>query len=743
MVKQTKVVVRKSDGTELEGHLVRSFNQMASRFEIIDAQGHQQTFAMDDIECILFFHPEGASHLSLRRLPNDVIEHVFLKSGATYTVISNAQQEEVNGFFGFPDPAEHPDIQRIFFVQANVLGRKLASSFGELLEESGVVDHQTIEGVVKQQCALKQQRVGDILVEKGVSKREDLEKAVVSFGGIKKRLHVGEMFLKAGLITQEQLDMALEEQKRSKNKKIGDILVEKGIIDEEMMLTCLAKQLRIHFVDLSTMEPEPDALMELTASIARELHVIPMSLHDNVLKVATSEPNNLDLVNKLQFHTGRRIHLLLARKQQIEEKIKQYYRDDIEEFEAFEIESVELNEESWQSSEVLANEAEQTPIVRLVNRILKDGVEANASDIHIMIREGRVVVDLRVNGVLSEYMNFSLGVLNPLVTRFKIIAKMDIAEHRLPQDGRIRLHLPEREVEFRVSCVPSVHGETLVLRILEKKKDGASLTKVGLAPDDLARMQRICQSDHGLVLITGPTGSGKSTTMVGAISDLLGKGKRLISLEDPVEAEVPGVLQVQVHSKIGFTFARALRNLLRHDPDIIMVGEIRDGETAEVAVEAALTGHLLISSLHTNTAAGAFSRLINMGAEAYLVAATVKGVMAQRLLPKICEHCKYAVEVPDDARVLLEHAHADIEAEYFASDGCAKCHNTGIAGRKLVYELIEVNEAISKLVSDGAPEHRIREEAEKNGMRSISRMAVDYALAGEVALRYVLPLLAE
>ncbi len=742
MGKRSKVIVRKADGTEVEGCLLRSFNQMATRLELVDAGGHRQTFSMDEIECILFFHPEGVSRLSLRRLPNDVIEHVFLKSGASYTVISNAQQEEVNGFFGFPDPAEHPEIQRIFFVQANVLGRKLASAFGELLEESGVVDHQAVEGAVRQQQELKQQRVGDILVEKGVSKREDLEQAVASFSGVKKRLHVGEMFLKAGLITQEQLDMALEEQKHSKNKKIGDILVEKGIIDEEMMLTCLAKQLRIHFVDLSTMEPEPDALMELTASIARELQVVPMSLHDNVLKVATFEPNNLDLVNKLQFHTGRRIHLLLARKQQIEEKIKQYYRDSVEEFEEFEIESVS-EEESWQSSEVLANEAEQTPIVRLVNRILKDGVEANASDIHIMIREGRVVVDLRVNGVLSEYMNFSLGVLNPLVTRFKIIAKMDIAEHRLPQDGRIRMVLPEREVEFRVSCVPSVHGETLVLRILDKKKDGASLTKVGLAEADLACMQRICQSDHGLVLITGPTGSGKSTTMVGAISDLLGKGKRLISLEDPVEAEVPGVLQVQVHSKIGFTFARALRNLLRHDPDIIMVGEIRDGETAEVAVEAALTGHLLISSLHTNTAAGAFSRLINMGTEAYLVAATVKGVMAQRLLPRLCEHCKRRAEVSDDARLMLEHARADVDAEYFEAEGCAKCHNTGIAGRKLVYELIEVNEDISKLVSDGAPEHKIREAAEKNGMLPLSHMAVGYAQAGEVALRHVLPLLAE
>ena len=256
-------------------------------------------------------------------------------------------------------------------------------------------------------------------------------------------------------------------------------------------------------------------------------------------------------------------------------------------------------------------------------------------------------------------------------------------------------------------------------------------------------MQHICQSDHGLVLITGPTGSGKSTTMVSVISDLLGKGKRLISLEDPVETEVPGVLQVQVHSKIGFTFARALRNLLRHDPDIIMVGEIRDGETAEVAIEAALTGHLLISSLHTNTAAGAFDRLVNMGVESYLVAATVKGVMAQRLLPRMCEQCRRPVTVEDDQRVLLEHAGADPDAEYFEAAGCDQCRNTGIVGRKLVYELIAVNEEVSHMIVDGAPEHTIKEAAMNNGMRPLSRVAIDYALAGEVMLRHVMPLLVE
>lgn len=715
MSEQVEVIIQRVDGTRTEGRLVRPFNQVALWLELIDSNGEKRSISMDEVECILFRHPPGTRRRKLRRLPNDVVEDVYLRSGANFTVISNAHQAEVNGFFGYPDPEAYPEIQRIFFVQGNVLGRKLAAD--------PLPQPPSPEAPQGQDAGA---------AEAGPSK---------SFPRNKPPLHVGEIFLRAGLITQQQLEEALAEQKRAKHRRIGDILIAKGVIDEEQMLACLAEQLRIQFVDLSAIEPEPDALMEISAPLARELHVVPLKLEGHVLQVATSDPNDLDVITKVQFHSGRRIQLVLARRDQIEEKIRQHYPEEV--VEDLDIEMLEQEDDDLKSAEALTNEAEQTPIVRLANRILKDGVEANASDIHIMVRDGRVVIDLRINGVLSEYMNFNTSVLNPLITRFKIIARMDIAEHRLPQDGRIRMRLQGRDVEFRVSCVPSVHGETLVLRILERKKERASLSQIGLREQDLSTMQRICRSDHGLVLITGPTGSGKSTTMVSAISDLLGKGKRLISLEDPVEAEVPGVLQVQVHSKIGFTFARALRNLLRHDPDIIMVGEIRDQETADIAVEAALTGHLLFSSLHTNTAAGAFVRLINMGIEPYLVAATVKGVMAQRLLPLMCPHCKAPVHLADDQRLVLEHAGCNADAEYFAAQGCQKCRYTGIAGRRLVYELIDVNERISRLVVENAPEHRIKACAEEQGTRSLGRMAMDLAEAGEVPLQAAMPLLLE
>jgi len=741
MRKLKKVAIRKADGSEVCGHLTRLFNQNATQVELADTNEKQLFIPMNEIECIIFYHAKPSEHPELKLLPNDVVENVFLKSGKTFKVTTDSQQVEFNGFLGAPDPSEFPEIQCIFFVKMNVLGRKMAASFGELLEDAGLAAHQAIETVEGQHQKIKQKRVGDILVDKGMLTRAKLEKAMTSAKG-KSRLRVGELLLQLGEITQEQLDQVLEVQKKSKHKKIGEILVETGLIEEDAMLALLAKQLRVRFVNFSNMEPDPSALMTIDASSAHEYGIVPVSLQDNVLMIATSEPNNLDLVSQLQFMTGHRIDLVLAKQNQITEMLSKYYQSSLGELDDFELEGGD-EEEDFQPAESLASESEQAPIIRVVNRILREGVEANASDFHIMIRDGKVVVDFRVNGVLSEYMSFNHKIIDPLIARSKVIAKMDISEHRLPQDGRIRMRLPGREVEFRVSCVPSVYGETLVFRIREKKKSGISLETIGLEQDDLNHMQSICQSDHGLILITGPTGSGKSTTMVAAISCLLGKGKRLISLEDPVEIEVSGILQVQVHEKIGFTFGRALRNLLRHDPDIIMVGEIRDDETAEVAIEAALTGHLLFSSLHTNSAAGAFGRLVNMGVEGYLVAATVKGVMAQRLLPKICEHCKTPAKISKNVHRMLEDAHVDPGSEFLIAEGCDKCNNTGISGRVLVYELIEANETLASLIANGEPEHIIKEAAEKDGMRPLSHMAVQKALAGEIALHHVVSLLTE
>ncbi|MDQ6954851.1 MAG: ATPase, T2SS/T4P/T4SS family [Mariprofundaceae bacterium] len=737
-----KVRIHKADGTCFEGNLSQSFNQNASQITWLDSLGKKQTTRMKDIECIMFLNNEEITTDKEKPGVYDVIERVVLKSGARFIIFTNSLQIELNGFFAYLKCPEDRYVAHMFFVANHVLSRRLTTKFGKLLEEVSGVRRQSIQAAAQQQQIDKQQRIGDILVKQGVSTRQTLEKAIALAGKPKMRKQVGDMLLQEGIITQEQLNCALIEQKHCKQKKIGDILIENGVIDETTKLSCLAKQLRVQFVDLSSLEPEPNALLALGGSLARELHIIPMTLHDKLLKVATSEPNDLDVLNQLQFHTSLRIHLVLASKSQIENKLDIYYNDKEAELEVLEQEFSE-KDTIEKSDDILLNEAEQPPVVRLVNRILKEAIQAKASDIHVLSGESEALIEFRINGKLSEHLTFTQSILTPIITRFKILARMDISEHRLPQDGRIRIRFSGRHVEFRVSCIPSIHGETLVCRVLDKQDTVSSLDNIGMSQSDLSRLKDICLSDYGLVLITGPTGSGKSTTMVCAISEQIGQGKRLISLEDPVETEIKGVLQVQINNKINFTFARALRNLLRHDPNIIMVGEIRDGETAKVALEAALTGHLLFSSLHTNTAAGAFARMINMGAEAYLVAATVKGVMSQRLLPRNCDHCREQVEISHDTRLLLEQAGHDSHVPYYIAKGCSYCHETGLSGRVLVYELIQVNAEIETLIVEGAPEGLLQKAAEKNGMRPISQLAIDYAQAGDVDLQYVLPLLME
>jgi len=742
MDKLLSVEIHKADGNCFKGRLSKAFNQNASQIIWLDSLEKKHLTLMKDIERILFLNDEEIPANKASSWLYDVTEHVLLKSGAQFTVFTNSLQAELNGFFAYLKSPENPNVAYIFFVAQHVLKRRLTTPFGELLTKVSGVSQQSVQAAAQQQKKNKQQRIGDILIEQGASTREALEKAVALSGKPEGRRQVGDIFLQEGIITQEQLDYALIEQKHSKWKKIGDILIENGAIDETIKLTCLAKQLRVQFVDLSNMEPEPDALLALDASLAKDLHVIPMTLHDKLLQVATTEPNDLDMLNQLQFYTNLRIQLILASHRQVEDKLNKYYNENALELEVLEQEFSE-KDDNEQSEDILMNEAEQAPVVRLVNRILKEGIQASASDIHVFSCESRAVIEFRINGLLREHLTFTQSILTPIITRFKILARMDISEHRLPQDGRIRIRFDGRYVEFRVSCIPSTQGETLVCRILDKQDSMSSLDNLGMSASDLERLTAICRSDHGLVLITGPTGSGKSTTMICALSEQLGKGKRLISLEDPVEAEIKGVIQVHINSKINFTFARALRNLLRHDPDIIMVGEIRDGESAKVALEAALTGHLLFSSLHTNTAAGAFSRMINMGAEPYLVAATVKGVMAQRLLPKICEHCRERAEVADDVRLFLEKGGYDSSVPYYTAKGCSYCHKTGVLGRVLVYELIQVNAELEALIVDGAPEIMIQQAAKKNGMCPISQLAIDYAQAGEVDLQHVLPILVE
>lgn len=742
MAELQEVIVLLRDGTKIKGTLQIPFNPQQEEVVIVH-KGQVEHFSLANVCCISFLLRPGLPRY--RRLPSEEVERIVTVSGDEFIMRVLPSEVELDGFMATPEDDDSP-VQRVYFVLDGVRSRELTDKLGEILGKENLADIDSINKALDTQKELRSHRVGDILVKDGTVNKQMLEGILqesTAPHGPKQRMRIGEVLVAEGLITEEQLAEALQKQQREKGKRIGDILVESGVLSEESMLIAMAIKLRMRFIDLSHITPSAEAISMVPASMARKYMALPIYSDDKKLIVAISDPGNLGVIEDLSFHTGYRVAPVFATKKQISDLLDDLYgMEGSEELDALlDIELTSIADDELDLEQTQVSEAEQAPIVRLVNRTILDGVNTKASDIHIFPVLDGARIDFRVNGLLQQYMVLSEKALRPLISRIKIVAGMDISEHRLPQDGRIQMHASNREVEFRVSVMPGLLGESAVLRILDKGNKPMNLEDLGLREHDLEDVKRIIHSSHGFFLVTGPTGSGKSTTLLAAMAGLTSLPKRLISVEDPVEGKIPGINQVQINALIGFTFARALRNLLRHDPDILMVGEIRDQETAEIAVEAAMTGHMMLSSLHTNDAAGAFPRLINMGVEPFLVADTVRGVIAQQLLPRLCPECRY--EAPPDAELLdhLKLCRMEYDAPIYKSRGCRACHNTGVGGRVLVYELLRVDEHISRLVALNSSEAKISMAAREAGMVPMAEMALAKAREGEVNLAYVMPLL--
>jgi type IV pilus assembly protein PilB len=742
MAELQEVIVLLRNGTRIKGTLQIPFNPQQEEVVIVH-QGQVEHFSLREVCCISFLLRPGLSRY--RRLPSEEVERIVTVSGDEFIMRVLPSEVELEGFMATPEDDSSP-VQRVYFVLDGVRSRELTDKLGAILGKEKLVDSDSLNKALDTQKELRSHRVGDILVNEGAVNKQMLEGILRETAphGPKQRMRIGEVLVAEGLISEEQLADALQKQQREKGKRIGDILVESGVLSEESMLIAMAIKLRMRFIDLSHITPSTEAINMVPSSMARKSMALPIYADDKKLIVAISDPGNLGVIEDISFHTGYRVVPVFATKKQVGDLMDELYgaegTDELDALLDVELTGVS-DDENNEMDLTQASEAEQAPIVRLVNRTILDGVNAKASDIHIFPVLDGARVDFRVNGILQQYMVLSERALRPLISRIKIVAGMDISEHRLPQDGRIQMHASNREVEFRVSIMPGLLGESAVLRILDKGNKPMRLEDLGLSEKDLEDVKRIINSAHGFFMVTGPTGSGKSTTLLAAMASLTTLPKRLISVEDPVEGKIPGINQVQINSLIGFTFARALRNLLRHDPDILMVGEIRDQETAEIAVEAAMTGHMMLSSLHTNDAAGAFPRLINMGVEPFLVADTVRGVMAQQLLPRLCQECRY--EAPPDAELMdhLKSCGMEYDAPIYKSHGCRACHNTGVGGRVLVYELLQVNEEISRLVALNSSEAKINMAARNAGMVPMAEMALAKAREGAVNLAYVMPLL--
>lgn len=549
----------------------------------------------------------------------------------------------------------------------------------------------------------------------------------------RKRLRLGELLLENNLITEEQLNIALEEQK-AKGIKLGEAIIGLGYVTQDAINDLLCQQLNIDFVDLRKIEIDDSIARMVGEKVVRKYMLLPFALDDrqaNVIKVAMEDPMNIMAIDDIGIITGMTVQPYLSTHAYISTAIDKLYGKSqanaiAEQFmkEQGSGDDADNAEENKRQEDV-----DNSPVVKLVNNIIEGGVRQRASDIHIEPFEYNVRVRYRIDGVLREIISYDRALYATIIARLKVISGMDISEKRKPQDGRITITVDRREYDIRVSNLPTVFGEKVVMRLASKEGFKRDKKDLGLSPTDLVKFDNILRNPHGIILVTGPTGSGKSTTLYTALSELASDKVNIITVEDPVEANVDNVNQVQVNVKANLTFASALRSILRQDPDIIMIGEIRDGETAEIAVKASITGHLVVSTLHTNSTAASISRLIDMGIEPYLLGDSLVGIIAQRLVRRLCPECKEPYEADEEEKRVLKVPQNE-PLKLYKACGCEACGNTGYYGRIGVYEIMPISRKIKNLIASGANADEITAQAVTEGMNTLRMSASNYVKQG-------------
>jgi type IV pilus assembly protein PilB len=546
----------------------------------------------------------------------------------------------------------------------------------------------------------------------------------------KKRKHLGEILYRAGLVQKEALINAIKASK-SNGKRLGQVLIEGGIIDEETLTKALAKQFDLRYVNLDQTTIPPDATKIIPEDLIKRHNILPLSINNGKLKLIISDPADLDTMDAIRLRLNTELECYLANPTKIRSLIQQLFdkpqkvEDDRlkHSIDATAAELAEVGNEL--KAEILRGHIkggeDEGPIIRLVNLLIDNAFHMRASDIHVEPMADRVRIRYRVDGVCLEKDNLPKNMQAPLIARLKIISGMDIAEKRLPQDGRIKREIANQEIDFRVSALPGNHGESVVLRILRRDAVNIGVEALGFEQDNYEQFQKIIKRPNGIFLVTGPTGSGKTTTLYAALQTLNTPDKKIVTAEDPVEYNFDGMNQCQVKEDIGLSFDRILRSMLRQAPNIILIGEIRDSTVADIAVQAALTGHLVFSTLHTNDACSAITRLIDMGVKPFLVASSIQAIMAQRLVRVICEKCKQIDKNPDPYYLrMLNITKEDIEKHpIHKGAGCSNCHNTGFKGRLAVFEMIEMNNELRELSFKKAPAGELRKAAKASGMRTL------------------------
>ncbi|MDF2613661.1 MAG: type secretion system protein [Clostridia bacterium] len=549
------------------------------------------------------------------------------------------------------------------------------------------------------------------------------------------RKRLGDLLYETGMITKDQLEWGINEQHRT-NKKLGEILVDQGIITDKDILGALEFQLGIPQMDLEKYTIDYNIASKVPESIARRYTVIAVGIDGNKLKVAMKDPLDMFALDDLKLSTKMDIIPLLALDRDIEKLLDQAYTSTKTKNIVFEVEKQIQEEAQKQILEEVDENAENAPMIQLVNNILQRAILKGASDVHVEPFEHYVRVRYRVDGQLHEMTRVKKETLNAITTRIKILSGLDIAERRLPQDGRMSKHVNGQQVDLRVSILPTIYGEKTVIRFIYRTGNNLELQDLGFHPEDFNKVTNLLKNPHGIILVTGPTGSGKSTTLAAVLKVLNQENVNIITVEDPVENMIEGINQVAVNSKIGLTFANCLRSILRQDPDIIMVGEMRDSETSSIAIRAAITGHLVLSTLHTNDAASSIARLVDMGAESFMVGAAVKGVISQRLVRKICPDCKtkHIVTATEETLCKIKQG-----TEVYKPRGCSVCNHTGYKGRIAVHEVLVLDNFLQETIAGSKlTGEEIKEEAVNRGMRTLWDNAAYNVIKGNTSIEEML-----
>ena len=743
-----RVLIRFTDGNETLAFLAGAFDPADGCLEVIMEKGQTPLSHPFYDLCTIEFEQIPEIFRNLAGTSDVLI--VETTRGDVFKVRQSGPTDDPNGFFARL-AEEGVGYAGIYFTRHGVRRLNPPQFLGEILQSQGLVEKGDIDLALAEQKHLRQRRIGEIIAERNQIPQEILEKTIVETQ-LPARVRVGDILIAAGLVTRQQVEEALASQETGKRKRIGELLIEKKLITEDHLLAALATRFSLRYIDLDATVPDANTLAALPYELASRLNVFPVESSDRYIVVATSTPTDPLVGDTLRFYTNRSIELVVARKQQIQQAISRFYLQAGSPVKELLVELknkvVTVEEEVYESS---FSESD-SQIINLVNRILIEAHQKGASDIHFEPGPGKqpMVIRYRIDGICRIAHQIAGAYKDAVVARLKIMSRLDIAERRRPQSGKILIRFEKQKIEYRLEITPTVGGrEDAVLRLLSSSKP-LPLTEMGFSPPNLRVFREMLTTPYGVILCVGPTGSGKTTSLHSALGHINTPERKIWTAEDPVEITQPGLRQVQVHPKIGFSFPEALRSFLRADPDVIMIGEMRDLETAKIVIDASLTGHLVFSTLHTNSAAETICRLIEMGIDPINFAEALIGVLAQRLVRRLCPQCKRPYHPDYDEYRQLVEAYGEPwflghglppytdDLLLMRKTGCEACGNDGYKGRLAIHELLSATLAMKSLLKKSVPSEVITDLAMTEGMRSLRMDGIYKVFQGETDFDQVL-----